>query len=221
MILMKGSRMVRNLLLVSLAALPAISSAAVMDQAEKFGYEHIHLDVGAGTTNEEWLDNSNATTVGLGGNYLFTENWLFNVDYSAQFFHPDDFTLRIDRLLFGGGYRYGVTEQFDIYGIYGIGAIKAKATDDKTDNTLSSDSELIQAVTVGVNYLLSEKLIATAEVEFNRSDIVDENNFKIGFNYQWHKVIGTGLFYQFRDTDYSGESSDYVNEVGLSLKFVY
>ena len=213
--------MVRNLLLVSLAALPAISSAAVMDQAEKFGYEHIHLDVGAGTTNEEWLDNSNATTVGLGGNYLFIENWLFNVDYSAQFFHPDDFTLRIDRLLFGGGYRYGVTEQFDIYGIYGIGAIKAKATDDKTDNTLSSDSELIQAVTVGVNYLLSEKLIATAEVEFNRSDIVDENNFKIGFNYQWHKVIGTGLFYQFRDTDYSGESSDYVNEVGLSLKFVY
>ncbi|ENG5980629.1 porin family protein [Vibrio sp. 1641] len=213
--------MVRNLLLVSLAALPAISSAAVMDQAEKFGYEHIHLDVGAGTTNEEWLDNSNATTVGLGGNYLFTENWLFNVDYSAQFFHPDDFTLRIDRLLFGGGYRYGVTEQFDIYGIYGIGAIKAKATDDKTDNTLSSDSELIQAVAVGVNYLLSEKLIATAEVEFNRSDIVDENNFKIGFNYQWHKVIGTGLFYQFRDTDYSGESSDYVNEVGLSLKFVY
>ncbi len=213
--------MVRNLLLVSLAALPAISRAAVMDQAEKFGYEHIHLDVGAGTTNEEWLDNSNATTVGLGGNYLFTENWLFNVDYSAQFFHPDDFTLRIDRLLFGGGYRYGVTEQFDIYGIYGIGAIKAKATDDKTDNTLSSDSELIQAVTVGVNYLLSEKLIATAEVEFNRSDIVDENNFKIGFNYQWHKVIGTGLFYQFRDTDYSGESSDYVNEVGLSLKFVY
>ncbi|HHF2898473.1 porin family protein [Vibrio alginolyticus] len=213
--------MVRNLLLVSLAALPAISSAAVMDQAEKFGYEHIHLDVGAGTTNEEWLDNSNATTVGLGGNYLFTENWLFNVDYSAQFFHPDDFTLRIDRLLFGGGYRYGVTEQFDIYGIYGIGAIKAKATDDKTDNTLSSDSELIQAVTVGVNYLLSEKLIATAEVELNRSDIVDENNFKIGFNYQWHNVIGTGLFYQFRDTDYSGESSDYVNEVGLSLKFVY
>ncbi|MCQ9038026.1 porin family protein [Vibrio alginolyticus] len=213
--------MVRNLLLVSLAALPAISSAAVMDQAEKFGYEHIHLDVGAGTTNEEWLDNSNATTVGLGGNYLFTENWLFNVDYSAQFFHPDDFTLRIDRLLFGGGYRYGVTEQFDIYGIYGIGAIKAKATDDKTDNTLSSDSELIQAVTVGVNYLLSEKLIATAEVELNRSNIVDENNFKIGFNYQWHKVIGTGLFYQFRDTDYSGESSDYVNEVGLSLKFVY
>ncbi|MDW1916386.1 outer membrane beta-barrel protein [Vibrio sp. Vb0349] len=213
--------MVRNLLLVSLAALPAISSAAVMDQAEKFGYEHIHLDVGAGTTNEEWLDNSNATTVGLGGNYLFTENWLFNVDYSAQFFHPDDFTLRIDRLLFGGGYRYGVTEQFDIYGLYGIGAIKAKATDDKTDNKLSSDSELIQAVTVGVNYLLSEKLIATAEVELNSSDIVDENNFKIGLNYQWHKVIGTGLFYQFRDTDYSGESSDYVNEVGLSLKFVY
>ncbi|PFG56429.1 opacity protein-like surface antigen [Vibrio sp. ES.051] len=213
--------MVRSLVFGLLSVLPVVSSASAVDQGEKFGYEHLHLDVGAGTTNEEWLDNSNATTVNFGGNYLFTNNWLFNVDYSAQFFHPDDFTLRIDRLLVGGGYRQGITPLFDIYGTYGVGAIKAKATNDKTDNTLSSDSELLQAVTVGVNYLLSEKLIATAEVEVNRSDIVDENNVKIGFNYQWHDVIGSGLFYQFRDTDYSGESSDYINEVGLSLKFIY
>ncbi|NMV27805.1 porin family protein, partial [Vibrio parahaemolyticus] len=87
--------MVRLLLAAPLVALPIMSVASEAEQAEKFGYEHINLDVGAGTTNEEWLDNSNATTLGLGGNYLVRDNWLLNVDYSAQFFHPDDFTLRI------------------------------------------------------------------------------------------------------------------------------
>lgn len=213
--------MVRLLLAAPLVALPIMSVASEAEQAEKFGYEHINLDVGAGTTNEEWLDNSNATTLGLGGNYLVRDNWLLNVDYSAQFFHPDDFTLRIDRLMFGGGYRYGINEQLDVYGIYGLGAIKAKATDDNTDRTISSDSEFIQGVTIGANYLFSEKLMATAEVHLNRSDIVDENNYKIGFNYQWHHVIGTGLYYQFRNTDYEGQPSDHINEVGISFKFIY
>ncbi|MEF1305463.1 porin family protein, partial [Vibrio owensii] len=58
-------------------------------------------------------------------------------------------------------------------------------------------------------------------VHLNRSDIVDENNYKIGFNYQWHHVIGTGLYYQFRDTDYEGQPSDHINEVGISFKFIY
>ena len=99
MALMQGIKMVRILLAAPLVALPLMSIASESEQAEKFGYEHIQLELGAGTTNEEWLDNSNATTIVLGGNYLIADNWLFNVDYSAQFFHPDDFTLRIDLLL--------------------------------------------------------------------------------------------------------------------------
>ena len=66
--------MVRLLLAAPLVALPIMSVASEAEQAAKFGYEHINLDLGAGTTNEEWLDNSNATTVGLGGNYLLTDN---------------------------------------------------------------------------------------------------------------------------------------------------
>lgn len=213
--------MLRSLLFVPLCFFPALSSASEAEQADKFGYEHIYLNVGAGTTNEDWLENSNVTTIDLGGNYLFTDNWLFNADYSAQFFHPDTYTLRIDRLMFGGGYRYGVTQQFDLYGIYRLGAIKAKATDDDTDNTLLSETEFIQAVAIGAQYLVGEKLIINTELEANRSDIVDENKYKIGFNYQWHDVIGTGLYYQYRDTEYSGAPSDYINEVGLSLRFVY
>ncbi|EGQ9217142.1 porin family protein [Vibrio parahaemolyticus] len=221
MTLMKGSKMVRQLLLVPLVVLPAISIASEAEQAAKFGYEHIYLDVGSGTTNKDWLDNSNATTLGLGGNYLITDNWLLNVDYSAQFFHPDDLTLRVDRLLFGGGYRYGINDQLDVYGTYGLGALKAKATDEKTDSTISSDTEFLQAVTIGANYLLNKQWMVSAQIQANRSDVVDENKYRIGFNYQWHDVIGTGLYYQYRDTDYSGESSDYINEVGLSLKFVF
>ncbi|MDW1988699.1 porin family protein, partial [Vibrio sp. 811] len=58
--------MVRQLLLVPLVVLRAISIASEAEQAAKFGYEHIYLDVGSGTTNKDWLDNSNATTLGLG-----------------------------------------------------------------------------------------------------------------------------------------------------------
>ena len=221
MALMQGIEMVRILLAAPLVAVPLMSIASESEQAEKFGYEHIQLELGAGTTNEEWLDNSNATTIALGGNYLIADNWLFNVDYSAQFFHPDDFTLRIDRLLFGGGYRYGINDVFDVYGIYGLGAIKAKAKNDTTDRTISSESEFIQAATFGANYLFSEKLIGTAEISINRSDIVDENNYKLAFNYQWHKVIGTGVYYQLRDTDYRGSSSEHINEVGIGFKFIY
>lgn len=213
--------MLRSLLLVPLCVFSALSGASEAEQADKFGYEHIYLNVGAGTTNEEWLENANVTTIDLGGNYLVTDNWLFNADYSAQFFHPDTYTLRIDRLTVGGGYRYGITQQLDLYGVYRLGAIKAKATDDDTDKTLVSESEFLHAAVFGANYLLSETLIVNAEIEANRSDIVDENKYKIGLNYQWHDVIGTGLYYQYRDTDYSGAPSDYINEVGLSLRFVY
>nr|WP_321281421.1 outer membrane beta-barrel protein [uncultured Vibrio sp.] len=213
--------MLRSLLFVPLCFFPALSSASEAEQADKFGYEHIYLNVGAGTTNEDWLENANVTTIDLGGNYLFTDNWLFHTDYSAQFFHPDSYTLRIDRLTFGGGYRYGITQQFDLYGIYRLGVIKAKAKDDDTDKTLLSDSEFIHAVAVGAQYLVGEKLIVNAELEANRSDVVDENKYKIGFNYQWHDVIGTGVYYQYRDTEYSGSRSDYINEVGLNLRFVY
>lgn len=213
--------MLRSLLLVSLLAAPALSSASELEQAERFGYEHIHLNIGAGTTDKEWLENSNVTTMVLGGNYLYTNNWLFNFDYTAQFFHPDTYTLRIDRLTFGGGYRYGLAPQFDMYGLYRLGAIKAKATDNDTDKALVSDTDFIHAAVIGASYLLRENFIVTAEAEANRSDIVDENKITVGFNYQWHDVIGTGLYYQYRDTDYAGASSDYINEVGLSLKFLY
>lgn len=213
--------MLRSLLLVSLAVAPALSSASELEKAERFGYEHIHLNVGAGTTNEAWLENSNVTTIGLGGHYLFTDNWLFNFDYTAQFFHPDTYTLRIDRLTFGGGYRYGLTKKFDLYGLYRLGAIKAKATDNDTDKALVSETDFIHAAVIGINYLLSDNFIVNAEGEANRSDVVDENKVTLAFNYQWHDVIGTGLYYQYRDTDYKGASSDYINEVGLSLKFVY
>ena len=213
--------MLRSLLLVPLLVASVACSASESEQAEKFGYENIYLNVGAGTTNEEWLENANVTTIDLGGNYLLTDNWLLNGDYSAQFFHPDTYTLRIDRLAFGGGYRYGLLQQLDLYALYRLGAIKAKATDNDTDRTLVSETEFFHAVVMGLNYLMSEKFTLITQLEANRSDIVDENKMTIGFNYQWHDVIGTGLYYQYRDTDYKDASSDYINEVGLSLKFVY
>ncbi len=213
--------MLRSLLLVPLVAAPAISSASEAEQAEKFGYEHIHVSAGAGATHKAWLENSDVTSVVFGGSYLFTDNWLLDFDCTTQFFHPETYTLRIDRITFGGGYRYSLTQQLDLYGLYRLGGIKAKATDDETDKALVSDTDFIHAAIVGVHYLLAEDLILTAEAEFNRSGIVDEDKITFGFNYQWHDVIGTGLYYQHRDTDYKGASPDYIDEFGFRLTFAY
>ena len=213
--------MIRSLLMVPLAILPIVSFASDVEQVEKFGYKHVDLDIGAGTTNEEWLDNSNVTSLGLGGHYLLSEHWLLNADYSVQFIHPEESTWRVDRVMLGAGYRYAINDRFDVYGMYGFGLLKARVTLDKSDKTLSSDREFLHGATLGANYLLTDKLIAAAEVHVNHSDIVNERNYKIGFNYQWHDVIGTGLYYQYRDTDYKDTRSDHINEVGLNFKFVY
>ncbi|MDF2154319.1 outer membrane beta-barrel protein [Vibrio sp. CAU 1672] len=208
--------MVRLLLTAPLIVMPLLSFAADKAPAKTFDYEYIQLDAGVGTTNEEWLENSNSTTLALGGNYLFTDNWMFNLDYSAQFIHPQDFTLRVDRLLLGAGYRYPLNNKLDIYGIYSIGALKAKATADSNDKTIYSESEFLQAAKLGVHYLIKENLTATAEVKLTRSDWVDEDNYRLALNYQWHDVIGTGVYYQYRDVE-----SNYINEAGISLRFLY
>ncbi|GEM74477.1 outer membrane beta-barrel protein [Vibrio sagamiensis] len=213
--------MIRSLLIVPLAILPIVSFASDLEQIEKFGYKHVSLDLGAGTTNEEWLDSSNSTSLGLGGHYLLSDNWLLNADYSVQFIHPKKSTLRLDRLMLGAGYRYAINHKLDVFALYGLGILKERVTSDEKNKTLSSERDFLHGVTLGMNYLLIGSLVAIAEVHVNRSDIVHENNYKVGFNYQWHDVVGTGLYYQYRDTDYQYTPSEHINEVGLYLKFVY
>ena len=179
-------------------------------------YNHFSAFIGSGTTNKDWFDGSNASFFEIRFNKPLSSGWLMEVDYSAQFFHPDNFTARVDRVLISGGYHYDITSRLDVYALYGAGLLGYEQRDNKTDKKLDSQSDLLQGARLGFNYLINREMTLTLEGEFTRSDWVDEDNIKLAFNYQWNDVFGTGIFYKYRDA-----GKDYINEGGISARVIY
>lgn len=179
-------------------------------------YNHFSAFIGSGTTNKNWFDGSNASFFEIRFNKPLSSGWLMEVDYSAQFFHPDNFTARVDRVLISGGYHHDITSRLDVYALYGAGLLGYEQRDNKTDKKLDSQSDLLQGARLGFNYLINREVTLTLEGEFTRSDWVDEDNIKLAFNYQWNDVFGTGIFYKYRDA-----GKDYINEGGISARVIY
>lgn len=179
-------------------------------------YNHFSAFIGSGTTNKDWFDGSNASFFEIRFNKPLSSGWLMEVDYSAQFFHPDNFTARVDRVLISGGYHHDITSRLDVYALYGAGLLGYEQRDNKTDKKLDSQSGLLQGARLGFNYLINREMTLTLEGEFTRSDWVDEDNIKLAFNYQWNDVFGTGIFYKYRDA-----GKDYINEGGISARVIY
>lgn len=211
--------MVRHNGLVLLVALSGSGWAQQSDEQlaeSKQVYRHFSAVAGSGTTNKDWFNGANASFFELRLSKPLFSRWLLDVDYSAQFFHPDNSTARVDRLLFSGGYHYDLTPALDVYLLYGIGALRYEQTDNKTDKLLDSQSDMLRGAKLGFNYLINRKMTLTLEGEFTRSDWVDEDNVKLAFNYQWNDVFGTGIFYKYRDA-----GKDYINEGGVSARVIY
>ncbi|EJN6826267.1 hypothetical protein WMQ48_00805 [Vibrio cidicii] len=179
-------------------------------------YNHFSAFIGSGTTNKNWFDGSNASFFEIRFNKPLSSGWLMEVDYSVQFFHPDNFTARVDRVLISGGYHHDITSRLDVYALYGVGLLGYEQRDNKTDKKLDSQSDLLQGARLGFNYLINREMTLTLEGEFTRSDWVDEDNIKLAFNYQWNDVFGTGIFYKYRDA-----GKDYISEGGISARVIY
>ncbi|ELV8625048.1 hypothetical protein ATY37_11715 [Vibrio cidicii] len=179
-------------------------------------YNHFSAFIGSGTTNKNWFDGSNASFFEIRFNKPLSSGWLMEVDYSVQFFHPDNFTARVDRVLISGGYHHDITSRLDVYALYGVGLLGYEQRDNKTDKKLDSQSDLLQGARLGFNYLINREVTLTLEGEFTRSDWVDEDNIKLAFNYQWNDVFGTGIFYKYRDA-----GKDYISEGGISARVIY
>ncbi|KYN86636.1 hypothetical protein ATY35_13700 [Vibrio cidicii] len=179
-------------------------------------YNHFSAFIGSGTTNKNWFDGSNASFFEMRFNKPLSSGWLMEVDYSVQFFHPDNFTARVDRVLISGGYHHDITSRLDVYALYGVGLLGYEQRDNKTDKKLDSQSDLLQGARLGFNYLINREVTLTLEGEFTRSDWVDEDNIKLAFNYQWNDVFGTGIFYKYRDA-----GKDYISEGGISARVIY
>ncbi|EMQ2875316.1 hypothetical protein V9N52_000538 [Vibrio navarrensis] len=179
-------------------------------------YNHFSAFIGSGTTNKNWFDGSNASFFEIRFNKPLSSGWLMEVDYSVQFFHPDNFTARVDRVLISGGYHHDITSRLDVYALYGVGLLGYEQRDNKTGKKLDSQSDLLQGARLGFNYLINREVTLTLEGEFTRSDWVDEDNIKLAFNYQWNDVFGTGIFYKYRDA-----GKDYISEGGISARVIY
>ncbi|MGD8170253.1 outer membrane beta-barrel protein [Vibrio sp. TRT 21S02] len=203
---------------VMATALCLPSSVVMADSSttNNIEYEYIHADLSSGSLNENLGENNNVTTLTIGGNYLFTDHWVASLDYSARFIHPANTTTEIYSLMPGIGYRYALIEDLDMLAQASVGYIRARTTNDITDETLKSDTELRYGTSLTLSYALNENWQASVIGELTRSDILDENLLTLRGDYKLSKRFMLGGFYTHRDT---GEST--TNEGGISVRFAY
>ncbi len=206
--------MYKKLLFVPVVLAPVVCVAQQDEHASY--YNSIYVEVGSGKTDQDWLNSSNVSSFALKADKLFGRHLLLQGEYSAQFFHPDDFTIRVDRLLAYGGVRYPAMESLDVFAKAGAGIIKAKATENGTDTTRFSESESLYAYGTGVNFFINEKWTTTVEAEWTRSDWIDEDKMKVSLKYHWKEWLDTGFYYSYRD---SGDR--YLNEGGIVAHMTY
>ncbi|HDZ3736682.1 TPA: hypothetical protein RSW51_002320 [Vibrio vulnificus] len=199
-----------------LCSMSSVAEEANVPAFTQAAYNSIALWVGSGTTNQDWLEGSNASFFEVEGGHLYSSNVLVNMNYSAQFFHPDSYTVRVDRALLSAGYRYALHEKLDVYAFYGLGGFREEERQKSTDTKLNSEKGLLRGGKVGFYYFATDKLSVQIEGEFTRSDWVDEDNAKLSVAYQWGERFGSSAFYKYRDA-----GKDYINEAGISLKWVY
>lgn len=210
--MLKHSCFVLPLLISMSCGAQEIANPTPIDAA----YNSVALWVGSGTTNQAWLEGSNASFFEVEGGHLYSSNVLVNMNYSAQFFHPDAYTIRVDRALLSAGYRYALHEKLDVYAFYGLGGFRQEERQKSTDTKLNSEKGLLRGGKVGFYYFATDKLSVQMEGEFTRSDWIDEDNAKLSVAYQWGKRFSSSAFYKYRDT-----GKDYINEAGISLKWIY
>ncbi|MCF8778969.1 outer membrane beta-barrel protein [Vibrio sp. IRLE0018] len=203
-------------LLPLLVSMPCLAEKMEAPSPIDAAYKSVALWVGSGTTNQDWLEGSNASFFEVEGLHRYSSNVLVSINYSAQFFHPESYTIRLDRALISAGYRYALHEQLDIYAFYGLGGFREEERQNKTDTKLNSEKGMLTGGKVGFYYFATDKLSVQVEGEFTRTDWVDEDNAKLSVAYQWGKRFGCSAFYKYRDA-----GKNYINEAGISLKWVY
>ncbi|MFA0077005.1 outer membrane beta-barrel protein [Vibrio artabrorum] len=184
-------------------------------------YDHIYATAHSGSLNEDAGGNSNASSFGLGGSYTINDDWLLLGDYSARFIHPDESTTRIDTLMAGAGYRYGIKKDLDIVASYLLGMTKGEVEVNRTNETLESDTQFVQGLKAELNYGFAKRWIANGSVQLNRSDLFDEEIYHLGLRYLVTNKFAIGGSYQHRDGESSKGVSERTNELGVEFFLEY
>ncbi|MEZ9564368.1 outer membrane beta-barrel protein [Vibrio artabrorum] len=184
-------------------------------------YDHIYATAHSGSLNEDAGGNSNASSFGFGGSYTINDDWLLLGDYSARFIHPDESTTRIDTLMAGAGYRYGIKKDLDIVASYLLGMTKGEVEVNRTNETLESDTQFVQGLKAELNYGFAKRWIANGSVQLNRSDLFDEEIYHLGLRYLVTNKFAIGGSYQHRDGESSKGVSERTNELGVEFFLEY
>jgi len=174
---------------------------------------YFYADLAAGALDDDIGTNSNVTSLSVGGVMPLSFGLLASLDYSARFIHPDETTTEIYTLLPGLGMQFDLAQNLALQGLVKAGMQWAEQTNDITDTTLSSNDEFTWGGELGLIYQLNERWSAIADVEWNRSDIIDVDIYTLRANYRASQRMSFGGFYTHRN---SGVTT--TNEGGVSLR---
>ncbi|MCL9782007.1 porin family protein [Vibrio sp. S4M6] len=179
-------------------------------------YNYLYADASSGSLNEDIGGNSNVTAVGVGGSMLYKNSWLLVTDYAARFVHPENLTNEYYSLRPGVGYKYSITDKLDVSSRVRYGILWSSVTDDRTNATLSSDTNSIYGVDLMFTYKAMENLEVTLGGELSRSSPIDEDIFILRGDYYIDEHVAIGGFYTYRDAQTSR-----TNEGGISVRYAY
>lgn len=184
--------------------------------SEILDYNHVYASAGSGSLNEDAGGNNNASIFSLGLSHEMTDEWLILGDYAARFVHPNESTTRTDTLMGGVGYKYRIDQDFDFVASYLLGVTKSKAELNESNVTLSSETEFIHGAKIALNYGFSRAWIANGSIQFNRSDLFDEEVYHAGLRYLVTPKFAVGGFYNHRNG-----SENRTNELGVNFLLEY
>ncbi|AMF94364.1 Ail and OmpX [Vibrio fluvialis] len=195
-----------------LAIAPMVSAHSLNDQ-QPLQYDYLNMEVSSGTVSDLYAagDSDNVTGLLFGVSHKWDESdWLLVADYSARFYHPDDDTIERYQLRLGGGYRWLLAENLDLFTHVKAGGMRIRVESDYSEN------DFIYSADVGVRYAFTSTFEMSLIGEAIRNKWQDENVATLRADYYFFKRVALGALVSYRD----GEGS-HINEMGLTLRLNY
>ncbi|KGY12170.1 membrane protein [Vibrio tubiashii] len=192
-------------------------------QTNHLNYDYLYADLSSGSLRED-SDSKNATALAVGVNYLWNDNLLFTLDYSARFIHPADVTTELYTLLPGVAYRFPLADKLDLVAGAKLGYLWGKQSLDSTNEKLFSDNNGSFGASLAVKYAFFSNWELASSIEINRADFVEENLFQIRADYQFAKDFTFGAFYTYRKSEFETvriKGKTTTSEGGIALRYLF
>lgn len=207
----------KSILLTSMLLLPV----SVLATVTPINYDYVEAGFYSGRYQYEGHDSNNVSTLDLSFSNQTQLNILLLGDYSARFIHPDHMTVRLDTLMAGAGYVFTLMPKLDLVVSYHAGIAKWDVSDKEHNKPIlssisESETKFIQGIRGQFNYALTDKWLLELQGQLNRSDLFNEDIYKLSFDYFITPTFSMALLGSHRST-----SKVNTNEGGIRLRLKY